>query len=422
MSANLLKIKRSTTSATPVSLAQGELAYSEVSKILFIGEDAANIRAIGGEGHFVKKGGDTVTGDLVISGNLYVQGQTTTVDSNTISLGDNILVLNNDLSITDTPTQNAGIEINRGSQAAVQWVWNEAGDYWGAQGGNLGGITDITISGDFDGANLNLAGGALVGVDLDVLGNTTTGTLNAGTTVLGGTSATSLTVSGATTVNGLFTTRGIDDNASQNVLTLNVDRTASFYDDVSVGGALSITQGVTVGTTADITGNTTIGGTLSLTGNATLSAGLTVGGATALNSSLTVTGATSLAGLTAGASTLSSLTVSGTAAISGATTTADLTVNGFFTSRGINDDATSTKITIANGQVTIAPNTVITGSLTAGASTLASLGVTANATVGGTLGVTGQATFTANANFSQDIVGNGVDSEVMNFIIDGGTF
>jgi len=48
--ANLLKIKRSTTTATPTSLAEGELAYSEVSKNLFIGTNAgADVTVIGGQ-------------------------------------------------------------------------------------------------------------------------------------------------------------------------------------------------------------------------------------------------------------------------------------------------------------------------------------------------------------------------------------
>ena len=46
--ANTIKIKRSTTTATPTSLAEGELAYSENSNNLFIGTSGSNVTVIGG--------------------------------------------------------------------------------------------------------------------------------------------------------------------------------------------------------------------------------------------------------------------------------------------------------------------------------------------------------------------------------------
>lgn len=46
--ANTIKIKRSTTTPTPVSLAEGELAYSENSGNLFIGTSGGNVANIGG--------------------------------------------------------------------------------------------------------------------------------------------------------------------------------------------------------------------------------------------------------------------------------------------------------------------------------------------------------------------------------------
>jgi hypothetical protein len=46
--ANVIKIKRSTTTATPTSLSEGELAYSENSNNLFIGTSGSNVTVIGG--------------------------------------------------------------------------------------------------------------------------------------------------------------------------------------------------------------------------------------------------------------------------------------------------------------------------------------------------------------------------------------
>lgn len=68
--------------------------------------------------------------EVVIRGNLTVDGTTTTVNSNTISLGDNLIVLNGDLASDTAPTEDAGIEVNRGSSANAKLFWDEANDRW----------------------------------------------------------------------------------------------------------------------------------------------------------------------------------------------------------------------------------------------------------------------------------------------------
>ena len=69
----------------------------------------------------------TSTG-VVVAGNMTVNGTTTTVNSNTIALADNIITLNSDA--TGAPTQNAGIEVERGDEANVQMRWNEGLSKW----------------------------------------------------------------------------------------------------------------------------------------------------------------------------------------------------------------------------------------------------------------------------------------------------
>lgn len=68
------------------------------------------------------------TGEVIIAGNLTINGTTTTVNSNEVNIGDNIIVLNADE--VGTPSQNAGIEIERGTSANVSFLWDEANDYW----------------------------------------------------------------------------------------------------------------------------------------------------------------------------------------------------------------------------------------------------------------------------------------------------
>ncbi len=60
-----IQIKRSTTTATPPSLAAGELAWSETSKNLFIGESGNAITAIAGAGTFAKRADSfAISGDV----------------------------------------------------------------------------------------------------------------------------------------------------------------------------------------------------------------------------------------------------------------------------------------------------------------------------------------------------------------------
>ena len=68
------------------------------------------------------------TGDVIIAGSLTVQGTTTSVNSNEVNIGDSIILLNSDE--TGAASQNAGFEIERGTDANVSFIWNEADNKW----------------------------------------------------------------------------------------------------------------------------------------------------------------------------------------------------------------------------------------------------------------------------------------------------
>jgi len=72
----------------------------------------------------------TITNSLTVGGNLTVNGTVTAVNTETTTLNDNIIVLNNNES--GTPSQNAGLEVERGTSANVSIVWNESLDQWTA--------------------------------------------------------------------------------------------------------------------------------------------------------------------------------------------------------------------------------------------------------------------------------------------------
>jgi hypothetical protein len=66
----------------------------------------------------------SVTNDLTVGGNLTVSGTTTTVNTETINLADNIITLNS--NETGAASQNAGIEVERGTDTNVALRWNES--------------------------------------------------------------------------------------------------------------------------------------------------------------------------------------------------------------------------------------------------------------------------------------------------------
>jgi hypothetical protein len=86
--------------------------------------------------------GTTVT----IGGNLTVNGTTTYVNSTTVEIGDNIILLNRDE--VGTPSQNSGFEVERGTSANVSFIWNETSDYFSTvdQPFHIGSIADIVAA------------------------------------------------------------------------------------------------------------------------------------------------------------------------------------------------------------------------------------------------------------------------------------
>ena len=107
--------------------------------------------------------GATFTGNvsgtnLTLSGNLTVSGTTTYINTTTLNIGDNIITLNADE--TGTPSQNAGIEVERGTSTNVILQWNETSDYWEiASGGTTGRILTTGDEGSGNGLDADTLDG-----------------------------------------------------------------------------------------------------------------------------------------------------------------------------------------------------------------------------------------------------------------------
>ena len=100
----------------------------------------------------------TATGNTILQGNLTVSGTTTTVNTETINLADNIITLNSNEA--GTPSQNAGIEIERGTSTNKTLVWDEAADKW-----TIGSETFVaaTVEANLTGNSTGTHTGAVVG-------------------------------------------------------------------------------------------------------------------------------------------------------------------------------------------------------------------------------------------------------------------
>ena len=173
----------------------------------------------------IDSAGGTVTIDdnLTVTGNLTVSGTTTSINTETLTVDDNIIVLNN--NVTAAPTENAGIEIERGSETNVVIRWNETDDAW-----------ELTNNGS---------------------------TYSAIATASSVSSATALTVDNLTDV--LITSAANKDflmyngtNWVDQVITLGTDTTGNYMTDVSAGTGITVTHTAGEGSTATIAVDATI--------------------------------------------------------------------------------------------------------------------------------------------------------------------
>ena len=73
-------------------------------------------------------GAKTFQNDIILSGNLTVNGTQTTVNTETLYLEDNIITLN--YGTSGSPSENAGLQVDRGSSADVFFRYNETDDKW----------------------------------------------------------------------------------------------------------------------------------------------------------------------------------------------------------------------------------------------------------------------------------------------------
>jgi hypothetical protein len=197
-------------------------------------------------------GNSTITDDgttVVIGGNLTVNGTTTTVNSNTVNIGDNILILNSDE--VGTPSQNGGIEIERGTSTNASLIWDEAADVWEA---GLAGseIPIVTTTGTQTLTNKTINASQLV--DASVANGKLTNssvTVSAGTGMSGGGSValgSSVTLTNAGVTSNVAGT-GVSVSAGTGAVTISIGQAVGTganvqFNALGVGTAAGATAGL----------------------------------------------------------------------------------------------------------------------------------------------------------------------------------
>ena len=175
----------------------------------------------------------TIGQDLVVTGNLTVSGNVTTVNTEQLDIEDNIITLNS--GVTSAPTLNSGIEINRGTSTDVAILWNETTDKWTFtnDGTNYANFGDVTAA-----ALIAAAGGD--GTNGQALTTNGSGVLDF-TTIIGTTEASIISAVGADGANGaVLMTNGAGDLSFTTLTAAKIsDFTANTRAQISVAGDLA---------------------------------------------------------------------------------------------------------------------------------------------------------------------------------------
>jgi hypothetical protein len=217
----------------------------------------------------------TVTGQLnvgeniVISGNLIVNGTTTTINSTTVRVEDNIIVLNE--GVTGAPSLDAGISIERGTSADKTLLWNETTDKWtvgsetfvaGTFEGDLTGNVTGDVTGNASTATALQNTRTIAGKNFNGTQNVTLDTLTRGSYLTGsnynGSSATTWAVD-ATTTNtaSKVVARDASGNFSAGTITATLAGNSSTATKLATSRTISATGDISWSVSFDGSGNAT---------------------------------------------------------------------------------------------------------------------------------------------------------------------
>jgi hypothetical protein len=206
-------------------------------------------------------GTTTIDDNLIVTGDLTVQGTTTTFDTQNLVVEDNIVVLNS--NVTGSPSMNAGIEIERGDSPNVLVRWNETSDKWeitndGSAYGNIATLGAIALGTDTTG---NYMSDIVAGTGVTI--THTPGEGSSASIAIGQSVASSDSpVFAGLSLNGNLSFEGATANEFETTLTVTdptADRTITLPDasgTVALSGTIALGTDTTGNYVSDVTGGT----------------------------------------------------------------------------------------------------------------------------------------------------------------------
>lgn len=338
-----------------ITPASGKIEYKSASG----GTVYSTIYDVDGDLYLVPYTAKTVTisGPVVISGNLTINGTTTTLNSTTISIDDKNIELGAVATPTDTTADGGGITLKGATDKTI--TWDNTNDNWTFnQAVNINSGLTYKIN------NVSVLSATGLGSTVVASSLTSVGTL------------TSLTVSGATALNG---TVALGD-AAADVITLNGTLASAtgikIYDSDSttytytispgnIGANTALTLPTTAGTfviTDQATGKVNLGSTTYVTGTLPVGNGGT--GATTLTSTGVLVGNGTSAISAPGPTLTSTVFTFGGAGTINSTTTNALTLDSTTTGAinlGTNANAKTITIGNATGTTSVVVNSGTNG-------------------------------------------------------------
>jgi hypothetical protein len=95
---------------------------------LLVGSDTSDWTSVPIDSQNRQTGNAYFEGNVIVNGDFTVKGSTVSMTAETVSVADNIMLLNS--NVTGAPSEDAGIEIGRGASANALLLWDETNDYW----------------------------------------------------------------------------------------------------------------------------------------------------------------------------------------------------------------------------------------------------------------------------------------------------
>ena len=175
----------------------------------------------------------TSKGNLAVEGNLTVTGTATSISTETVTVFDNFIELNSNYTGT-SPTESAGIEVNRGGSTEINPVlrWNETDDKWQLSEATTGSASfkDIIHTGQTGSVTNAMLNGSIANNKLandSVTVGTTAIDLGASSTTLAGLTAVTVAGTGGSSGTTALNITGGDSAASNPAVNISGHLVAS---------------------------------------------------------------------------------------------------------------------------------------------------------------------------------------------------